>query len=60
MLAATLATTLAGWWIVRRYNGTDFRLEQLPKRFLSLRVAVGLTVILLGSLVFFEIGTGSA
>lgn len=55
MLAVTLAMTYAVWWTVRRYNAPDFRFALLPMRFLSLRVAVGLTVILLGSFVFIEI-----
>jgi undecaprenyl-diphosphatase len=55
MLAVTLATTYACWWIVRRYSGPEFRFVQLPVHFLSLRVAVGLTVILLGSFVFAEL-----
>lgn len=55
MLAVTLVATYAGWWIVRRYNRPDFRFVQLPMRFLSLRIAVGLTVILLGSFVFAEL-----
>ncbi len=55
MLAVTLATTLAGWWIARRYNGPDFRFAQLPMRFLSLRFAVGLTVLLIGGFVFTAI-----
>ena len=57
MLTLTLAATLAGWWVVRRYTGPDFRFAQLPMRFLSLRLAVGLTVILLGSFVFIELAS---
>jgi len=55
MLAATLLATYAGWWTARRYTGPDFRFAQLPMRFLSLRLAVGLTVMLLGSFVFIEL-----
>ena len=55
ILAVLLVTTYAGWWIVRRYNGPEFRVARLPMRFLSLRFAVGLTVIVLGSFVFVEI-----
>jgi membrane-associated phospholipid phosphatase len=55
MLALTLATTCACWWMVRRYSGPAFLFAQLPTRFLSLRVAVGMTVILLGSFIFIEL-----
>ena len=56
MLTLTLAATLAGWWVVRRYNGPNFHFLQLPMRFLSLRLAVGLTVMLLSSFIFIELG----
>ena len=55
LLVLTVATTCACWWLVRRYSGSAFRFAQLPMRFLRLRVAVGLTVILLGSFVFAEL-----
>ena len=55
MLTMTLATTYACWWIVRRYSGPEFRFAQLPMRFLSPRLAVGLAVILLGSFTFAEL-----
>lgn len=41
--------------MVRRFRGPDFRFAQLPMRFLSLRLAVGITVILLGSFIFAEL-----
>ena len=55
MLAVRLATTCTSWWIVWRYSGCYFRFARLPIRFLSLRVAAGLTVILLGSSSFAEL-----
>lgn len=55
MLTMTLATTYACWWIARRYSGPEFRFVQLPMRFLSPRLAVGLAVILLGSFTFAEL-----
>lgn len=55
MLTVTLATTYAGCWIVRHYRGPEFRFAQVPMRFLSLRVALGFMVILLGSFVFAEL-----
>ena len=55
MLALMLATTYTCWWMVRRYSGPDFRFAQLPARLLSLRLAIGLTVMLLGVFVFAEL-----
>ena len=55
MLAVILATTCTSWWIVRRYSGSYFRFARLPIRFLSLRVAAGLTVILLAGSIFAEL-----
>ena len=52
MLAVTLATTYSGWWMVRQYSGPEFRFAQVPRRFWSVRVVVGLTMMLLGSVVF--------
>lgn len=51
-LTAMLATTFACWWMVRQYSGSEFRFAQVPMRFCSMRVAVGLMVMLLGSFVF--------
>lgn len=55
MLALTLATTCTGWWMVWRYSGPEFRFAQSPVRFFGLRVVAGLTLMLLGILVFAEL-----
>ena len=52
MLTVALATTYACCWMVRQYSGPEFRFAQVPMRFWSSRVAVGLMVMLLGSFVF--------
>ena len=57
-LTAMLATTYACWRIVRQYSGSKFRFAQVPVRFWSLRFAVGLMVILLGSFVFAGLAVG--
>jgi membrane-associated phospholipid phosphatase len=62
MLAAVLAMTCLCLWIVRRYSGPEVPFAQLSMRGLILRVGVGLTVMLLCSLVFTklagELGAG--
>ena len=52
MLAVTLAMTYACWWMVRQYSGPEFRFAQVPMRFCSMRLALGLMVMLFGSFVF--------
>ncbi len=62
MLAVVLAMTCTCWWMVQRYGDPEFRFAQLPVRALILRMGIGLTVILLCSLVFTtlagELGAG--
>ena len=55
LLAVTLAMTYSCWRIVRQYSGSEFRFAQLPAHFFSMRMVVGLTVMLLGSFLFAEL-----